>query len=295
MNNKFELPVHSPIVPAELSLEDEFQFNCHKGIACFNQCCKSIDIPLLPYDIARLRTRLGVNSQEFLHLYTVPFQMDGQGMPGVKMRTLDDSTACPFLTDDGCSVYEDRPTACRYYALGQMSKRVMNSSTDETSYFVVKEEHCLGHAESKKMKIKDYLKEQGLEQYDEANRGWRQVVLKKKSSGPVIGAPSKRSLQLFFMASYDIDGFKSFIQSEGFQKIFKIDESRIQEAIKDDLASIQLAADFMKMVLFGESTLVLDADAASDRGKHRSDAIEARRSKDKDSVFTSDIDKILDN
>lgn len=295
MNNKFDLPVNSPIVPSELTLEDEFQFNCHKGIACFNECCKSIDITLLPYDIARLRKRLELTSQEFLHLYTVPFQMDGQGMPGVKMRTLEDTTACPFVKEDGCSIYEDRPTACRYYALGQMSKRVMQSPVDETSYFVVKESHCLGHAESKKMKIKDYLQEQGVAQYDDINRGWRQIILKKKSSGPVIGAPSKRSLQMFFMASYDIDGFKSFIQTEGFKSLFKIDEAKLRAAIDDDATAIRLAADLMKKVLFGEDTMEIDDAVAQERAQARSSAIEARRNGEKEAVFNNDLDKVIDS
>ncbi len=37
--------------------EDSFQFNCHKGIACFNKCCENIDIMLAPYDVLRLKKR----------------------------------------------------------------------------------------------------------------------------------------------------------------------------------------------------------------------------------------------
>jgi len=33
-----------------------------------------------------------------------------------------------------------------------------------------------------------------LEEYGELAHGWRQLILKKKSSGPSIGKPSKRSL-----------------------------------------------------------------------------------------------------
>jgi hypothetical protein len=48
-------------------------------------------------------------------------------------------------------------------------------------------------------------------EYDDLARGWRQLVLKKKSSGPTIGKPSLRSRQLFFMACYDIDRFREFV------------------------------------------------------------------------------------
>ena len=52
--------------PVELNLDSEFQFHCHKGIACFNACCKNIDIQMTPYDIVRLKQRLEMNSSEFL-------------------------------------------------------------------------------------------------------------------------------------------------------------------------------------------------------------------------------------
>ena len=104
-------PYATPIMPVKLSLDDTIQFNCHKGIACFNKCCQQIDLTLAPYDIVRLKNRLGLSTREFLAQYTVPFSMDGQEMPGIKMRTKDESTVCPLLTEEGCSVYEDRPTA----------------------------------------------------------------------------------------------------------------------------------------------------------------------------------------
>jgi hypothetical protein len=106
-----------------LSLDDTVQFRCHKDIACFNVCCKQIDITLTPYDILRLKKRLGLTSSEFLAQYTLPFEMDSQGMPGVKLRTVEDNPSCLFLTEEGCGLYEDCPTACRYYAVDKPTVR----------------------------------------------------------------------------------------------------------------------------------------------------------------------------
>ncbi len=53
-------PYATPIMPVKLSLDDTIQFNCHKGIACFNKCCQQIDLTLAPYDIVRLKNRLGI-------------------------------------------------------------------------------------------------------------------------------------------------------------------------------------------------------------------------------------------
>jgi hypothetical protein len=41
-------------------------------------------------------------------------------------------------------------------------------------------------------------------------------------SGPCIGKPSKRSLQLFFMVCYDTDRFREFVVSEGFTQLYEI-------------------------------------------------------------------------
>lgn len=57
----------SPIIPSQLNLDDKFQFRCRKGIAYFSKCCENIDILLTPYDIVRLKNRLGISSQDNLY------------------------------------------------------------------------------------------------------------------------------------------------------------------------------------------------------------------------------------
>lgn len=283
-------PYATPIMPVKLSLDDTIQFNCHKGIACFNKCCQQIDLTLAPYDIVRLKNRLGIGTREFLAQYTVPFALDGQEMPGIKMRTKDDSTVCPLLTEEGCSVYEDRPTACRYYALGQMAMRKMGSPTDEEMYFIVKEDHCLGHNEPRTLTVGEYRKEQGVEDYDEINRGWRQVILKKRSSGPTVGKPSTRSYQLFFMASYDMDTFLEFILSEGFSEVYDLDAATLELLKTDETERVKFGARFLKQVLFGELTIPVRRDAIEKRVEKRRSEITARQAGEKTNDFDARYD-----
>lgn len=278
-------PFATPIMPIKLTLGDKIQFNCHKGIACFNKCCQQIDLTLTPYDIVRLKNRLGLTSREFLAQYTVPFSMDGQEMPGIKMRTKDDSTVCPLLTEAGCSVYEDRPTACRYYALGQMAMRKMGSPSDEEMYFVVKEDHCLGHQEPVTTTVEDYRRDQGVEDYDEINRGWRQVILKKRSSGPTVGKPSTRSYQLFFMASYDMDTFLEFILSDGFNQVYDLDAETVALLKRDEAERIKFGARFLKQVLFGELSIPVKQDALEKRLEKRRAEIAGRKAGERSGDF----------
>lgn len=264
MNDSINKPA-SPIVPIQLGLDDKFRFRCHKGIACFNKCCENIDIMLTPYDIMRLKNRLGMTSREFIDACTVDFAMDGHGMPGLKLRTKEDSAACINLTPEGCGVYSDRPAACRYYALGVVSMRRKDSPSDEDSYFVVKEDHCLGHAEPRAQTVREYRKEQGVDEYDEVNREWRQIVLKKRSSGPTVGKPSERSFELFFLASYDIDGFRAFVASPGFDEVFELEPAFKRELMQDEVKLLKFGFRLLKQVLFGEMTIPLRPDARAKR------------------------------
>jgi len=209
----------SPVVPEMLEGSAEIQFRCRKGIDCWNACCSNIDISLTPYDILRLSRRLGISTGEFLVKYTFPYELEPNGIAGVKLKPVENGSACQFMVPEGCGVYADRPTSCRYYPVALLSLRRSDEFTDRSSFALVKEAHCHGHMEPRKLTIEEYRQEQGLVEYDELGRGWRQLVLKKKSAGPTIGQPSKRSLQLFFMACYDLDRFRDFVASSAFKDL----------------------------------------------------------------------------
>jgi Fe-S-cluster containining protein len=256
---------NSPVVPTMLEDTHVIQFSCHKGIGCWNACCSNIDISLTPYDVLRMKKRLGITSTEFLKDYTVPYEMEKDGIAGIKFRPVEGGTACRFMRPEGCDIYEDRPTACRYYPVALLSMRRQDEYVDRDSYALVKEDHCKGHEVDRRLTIADYRKEQGLEQYDELARGWRQLVLKKKSSGPSIGKPSLRSRQLFFMACYDIDRFREFVSSESFAKLFDLPQAEKDALMTDDVALMQFAFRFLRQVMFGEESIALNAEAAQER------------------------------
>lgn len=262
----------SPVVPAMVEASHEISFQCRRGIDCWNACCSNIDITLTPYDVVRLKRRLGISSTQFLRDYTVPYEMEKDGIAGVKFRPADSSTACRFMTAEGCGVYSDRPTACRYYPVALLSMRKQDEATDRDSYALVREEHCHGHSEPRTISIKAYREEQGLPEFDDLARGWRQLVLKKKSSGPSLGAPSLRSRQLYFMSCYDIDVFREFVGSESFESVFALTDEE-KQALADDVDLLQFAFRFLKQVLFGEQSIPLKEEAA----KARQAALLARR------------------
>ena len=270
-------PATSPIEPVELRADSTFQFRCHPGIACFNACCRNIDIALAPYDILRLKRHFGMTSKEFVAEYTVPFEMDSHGMPGLKLRTRPGTTECVFLGERGCTVYDDRPVACRYYALGNMGVRRKDETRVEDIYFIVRESHCLGHEEPHRQTVAEYRAEQGIEHYDAMNRAWREIVLKKRSSGPAVGAPTARSLQLFDMCSYDLDSFRAFIQSDGFREVFDADDEVLDVLAGAEDGLLAFSMRFLNQVLFGEETIPIRQGARERRVTKRKALWAARR------------------
>lgn len=266
-----------PVLPQTFGENKAIRFHCHRGVTCWNACCSNIDLALTPYDIVRLKHRLGLTSTEFLERYTLPYEMEQDGIAGVKLRPVEGGTACQFMQPEGCGVYADRPTACRYYPVALLSMRKQGEATDRDSYALVKESHCLGHQEPREITIADYRKEQGLPEYDELARGWRQLILKKKSSGPTIGKPSTRSRQLFFLACYDIDRFRAFVASGGFNELYDLPGAERATLQGNDEKLMLFAFRFLRQVLFGEQTIAMRpaaVDVRRSRYKQRREALE---------------------
>ena len=273
---KDAIPHRSPIQPQRLGPDSEIRFDCHPGMPCFNACCRHSEVTLTPYDILRLKRRLGLTAGEFVARYTVPFEMDHHGLPGLRLAVREGG-ACVFLGEDGCGVYEDRPVACRYYALGSLALRRKGERTVEEVYFLVREPHCQGHEAPRRLTVRQYRREQGIEPYDEANRAWQEILLKKRSSGPTVGKPSERSLQLFDMCSYDMDRFAAFIQSDGFRRLFALSDDELAALLADEEQRLAFAMRFLKQVLFGEHSIPLRPDAREARIAERRAVWQRRR------------------
>ncbi len=274
---KFDIPHKSPVEPISLDGASKIQFSCHTKVSCFNECCKQADLTLTPYDVLKLKDHLGMSSAEFLKKHTVPFEIEGQGLPGIKMRTTNEEPICLLMDPEkGCSVYDARPSACRYYPLGLMSMKPFKASEAEQNYFIVKEEHCQGHCEDNFLTVDEYRTQQGVKDYDEFNWPWYQLVLKKKSSGPTIGKPSSMSLDFFFMCSYDVDRFRKFVVSPNFRTVYDLEDDFYNTLLEDDYALVNFGFRLLAQVLFGDKTVPLIKDAYDKRYEERKDIIEAK-------------------
>ena len=72
------------------------------------------------------------------------------------------------MSEAGCKVYGNRPSACRTYPLGRAS-RIDESEQVEEQFFVVREPHCRGFEEDKTWDAASWLADQDLIRYNAAN------------------------------------------------------------------------------------------------------------------------------
>ena len=165
---------------------DTFRFSCHKNISCFTECCAKLKLILTPYDILRMKNRVGLSSDEFLDRYTDTDMKTHSRFPMVRIKMKDDEKkTCPFVSREGCGIYEDRPGACSLYPVGRASQMadVDGVKNAREKFFIVDESHCFGFKEEKLWSLEDWLSHEGVSEYNAMNDQWLEIISSKKSLG----------------------------------------------------------------------------------------------------------------
>ena len=242
----------SNIVPSKLTLDSHLKFSCHPGVSCFTACCHNIKIILTPYDILELRKRLGIQAHEFVTQYTQPTYLEKTDMPGVQIKLKEDTGGCPFVTPEGCTVYTDRPSACRYYPVGMADfhEGGTDDPEEEKFFFLVREPHCKGFEEDKEWTVREWRKDQGVDIRDEMNKEWLRLIMRRKSFG-LQATLSDAAKRMFFMASTDLDSFRKFIFNSSFLDAYEIDENTLEKIREDDEALMHFSFRYLANTLFG--------------------------------------------
>ncbi|OGP51958.1 MAG: hypothetical protein A2Y79_11815 [Deltaproteobacteria bacterium RBG_13_43_22] len=242
--------------PFEYLENNSFSFACHPGLPCFTECCRDLRLALTPYDVLRLKNRLGLTSNDFLDQYTVIKPGEHNGFPAVLLSMLENEhRTCPFVTPSGCRIYEDRPGACRIYPIGRASSRTQGQDKTREFHFVVKEGHCLGFNEPRQWTVENWSQDQGLRPYAFFNDRWTEIITHKGSLGNEEMIPNK--MQMFFMASYNLDRFRQFVFESTFLQRFDVPEESIYKIKTDDEELLKLALQWLKFPLFGEKGIPL--------------------------------------
>ncbi len=255
----------SNIMPAKLTADSNLKFRCHPGVSCFTNWCGNINIVLTPYDILRIRRPLNLSAEEFLLRFTTPVYLEKTDLPGVKIH-LDENGRCPFVTEEGCTIYPYRPTTCRYYPVGMSYFHAAGNegTAAEEFYFLVKEPYCKGHEEPKEQTIREWRVDQGIDESDEMNREWMEIVMRRKSFG-LQATLSEPAQKMFFLASTDLDKFRDFVFNSSFRDTYEVDEETLEKIKTDDIALMKFSCKYLASSIFGTKDLTIKPEKVKAR------------------------------
>ena len=234
----------------------KFRFGCHSGVECFTRCCHNADMYLYPYDIVRLKKNLNMTADEFMARHTITAFRDNPHFPHVMLKMSDkDGRPCPFLSPEGCRVYEDRPYSCRAYPL-EPAISVTNADEPTYTYYVAKHGYCLGHREKKEWTAQAWMQDQGMERYNTINAHWARVdaLLRRNPFGDQgVDSPA---LKMVYMAAYNLDTFRRFVFTSSFLSRFEVPEERLAKVRADDTELLILGFDWILRFLGRQGPLV---------------------------------------
>ncbi len=241
-----------------LKEEDTFRFGCHPGVPCFNLCCTDVNIFLSPYDILRMKNRLGITSQEFLDRYTLMPMDAKQHYPVVLLKMLDDEAlSCPFVEKDvGCTIYEDRPWPCRMFPVGKASPKMEEA---KPFYFLMHEEVCKGWDEPTEWTVRGWIEDQQVQPFDEWGERWKELTLHDFfGEGGKLTPPQ---MEMFHMVCYNLDKFRAFVFESSFLDRFEVEPDRVERMRAGDEALLEFGFEWLRFALFREPVIKVREEA----------------------------------
>lgn len=264
--NLTELRDRGPVQETRMTLDSKMTFECKPGVSCFTACCNNIDIMLTPYDVIRMKNRLGMQSTEFLENYTISRIEEKTGFPQLFIRMEDnEKRSCPFVTEEGCTIYTDRPSMCRYYPVGQAVHRIEKDGEiiNDEFYMLIREPHCKGFEEGEKTwTIAEWRENQEAAHYDEMHRQWKDLFMRQGEHSKDIDETRQA---LFFLASYDIDRFRRFVFESDLLKVIIIDKETEDAINNDELELMKFAMKYLNYTFGIEEGFTLDKEVAKER------------------------------
>jgi len=241
----------------QLSADDRFAFACHPGVPCFNRCCADVNIVLTPLDVLGLARRLELPTRAFLDRFTFTPMGKEIPLPVVMLRMRDaEGKRCPFVGEVGCTVYEDRPWACRMYPIGMAVPPARAGVEPEPIFFLFEDDFCHGREGAAAWTVAQWRLDQQVTPRDALEVGFREIV----SHPWFIGGTRRldpRQIQMFYTACYDLDTFRAFVFESTFLERFEVEPAVVERIATNDEELMRFGFRWLRYALFGEPTLAV--------------------------------------
>ncbi len=199
-----------------------------------------------------MKNALHISSSEFLDKYTLTLIGD-KGLPVVILKMLSDEyKSCPFVGNDGCAIYGDRPWACRIYPLCPESTPETEKS-GKRYYSVLDVPFCMGFSTGKAHVLSEWIAQQGLPIYHEMETPVKKVTNNPRLAKTKISNAKIR--QMYYMICYDLDRFRNFILESSFLKRFIVSPDEVKKLKTDETALYHFAFKWLEYGLLSQQVL----------------------------------------
>jgi hypothetical protein len=235
-----------------LSESDPFRFACHGGLSCFNQCCRNLNLFLYPYDVLRLKNRLGISAADFLDRYVDVVMRAGNYFPDV-LLSMSETTekTCPFLTEEGCAVYSDRTYSCRLFPIEQGLHYDGSDREGHMVYFFRPPDFCRGQDEERLLTVKQWIGDQEAETYIRMTRCWAEVKALFTTDPWGAEGPSGPRAKMAFMASYNLESFRNFLFNSTFLKRYWVSGEVLEKIRESETELLLFGFEWIRYFVWG--------------------------------------------
>ncbi|MGI9538255.1 MAG: YkgJ family cysteine cluster protein [Desulfocapsaceae bacterium] len=228
----------SRITPGEM-----FSFLCHDRVSCFTHCCRELELALSPYDVLRLRHATGLSSTALHERYIIEELDPEEIFPRFYLTMVDDGKAsCVFVNDDGCSIYQHRPGACRTYPLGRGTVREESGVREQ--FILLQEPHCQGFQEKTMHTVQSFMKSQELEPFNRINDRFTAITQHPKIKDRL--QLTEADIGLYKLALYDLDNFRAQLADKRLDPPLTIPEA----AYENDEILLEFGLQFIEHQFF---------------------------------------------
>ena len=120
-----------------------------------------------------------------------------------------------------------------------------------------------GTAKAYSIRCAQWLAEQGIEEYEASNTGFKKLMLHEVWDAKEPLTPAQ--MDMYHMACYDLDRFRRFVFETKFLELFEVDEARVEAIRTDDEELLDFAMDWLRFSLFRERTMKISKSAKEAR------------------------------
>ncbi len=234
---------------------DRFSFRCRPGLACFNRCCRNLNLFLYPYDVIRLKRILGISSETFLDHYVDLVMRAGNYFPDVLLKMSEDSDrACIFSEAEGCRVYAERPYTCRTFPVEYGLQYDADGRAPELIGFLRPPDFCLGPQADDQWTLQSWGNDQEAVNHQKMAKQWSEVKRLFQNEPWGAEGPQGRRAKMAFMAIYNMDAFRSFVFGSSLLKRFKVKTELLKKMRTDDVALMRFGFGWIRLSVWGIPT-----------------------------------------